>query len=72
MSDSADKPPARLPRRRIAYASCGGLLAEIPVAALVELTTPQADVLIAIAYCLAFAVGAYMGAQVAPDVFRRG
>ena len=72
MTDEQPVPPVqRLARRRMAYIALMALCG-IAVGLFVrEIAAPNADVLVAVVYALAAVVLGYLGAQVAPDVFRR-
>jgi len=61
----------RLARRRLAYGSLAGLLGIAAGAYMKDLPAPNADLLTAIAYVLGALVLGYMGAQIAPEVFRK-
>lgn len=71
MPDETGQPP-RIHRRVMAYIALLALCAMAIGAFVRELQAPNADLLTALAYALAAIVLAYLGAQIAPDVFRRG
>lgn len=67
-----DQPAPRLARRRIAYGCLAGLLGMAFGAFMKTLDAHNADLLTAIAYVLGGVVLGYMGAQIAPEVFKKG
>jgi len=71
VTDEAPEQPPRLHRRVMAYVALLALCAMALGAFVRELQAPNADLLTALAYALAAIVLAYLGAQIAPDVFRR-
>lgn len=72
MTDEAESQPApRVHRRVMAYIAIAALCGMAIGGFVRELSTPNADLLVAVAYALAAIVLAYVGAQIAPDVFRR-
>lgn len=64
-------PRQRLARRYMAWLALVALCSMAAGAYLCELGAANADLLVAIAYVLGAVVLGYMGAQIAPDVFRR-
>jgi hypothetical protein len=71
MTDETPEQTPRLHRRVMAYVALLALCAMALGAFVRELHAPNADLLTALAYALAAIVLAYLGAQIAPDVFRR-
>lgn len=70
--DEQQSPPApRIARRRIAYVCTGALCGTVAAAFAFPLDEPNADIVIAGVYMFAAVVGGYMGAQIAPEVFKR-
>ena len=68
MSDEATNPP-RIARRGIAIAVTAGLLAMIPLAFFKTVAGPNADIISTLIYVLGLVIGAYMGAQIAPEIW---
>ena len=69
--DVENEQPARPARRAMAYIAVLALCGMAAGAYLHDLSTANADLLVAIAYILGAIVIGYMGAQIAPDIFKR-
>ena len=61
--------PPRPARRRIAIAATAGLMAMIPLAFFKSVAGPNADIISTLIYVLGLIVGAYMGVQIAPEIW---
>ena len=71
MTEEVIGQPARPHRRAMAYIALVALCGMSIGAFVHELKEPNADLLMALTYALAAIVLGYLGAQVAPEVFKR-